>query len=539
MTHRKFMLPFLALAAVIAAGCHSRKADEASPQPAAAQEAALVPVKVELFVMSQCPYGVMAEEALFPALDRLGDAVDFRLHFIGSVEGDGSLSSMHGEGEVRADLLQVCAAKLAPKGYRAVVSCMNQEPEAIPDNFATCAQKAGLDAAAVTACADGDQGKALLKASFEYANQLGVEGSPSMAIGDKPFEGPRTTESYLRGLCGAFPGAKPAACASLPVPVAIPLLILTDARCAPCVKAVEIGLQQLRNIFPGLKERVIEYGTDEGKALYGTLRAGEQKFLPAFLFGDEVTKDGSFRQIEKYFEAVGTWRVLSVDTNFDPTAEICDNGTDDDGNSKVDCVDPGCTADLVCRPEKTGTLDVFVMSLCPYGIVALNSMKEVLDTFGKAMDFRVHFLVDAGEDGQFESLHGQAEVDEDLRQICAVAKYGKDYRWMDYVSCRNRDPQSPDWKSCAKGAIKAAVIEKCATGPEGRKLLAKDAAIGQELGVNASPSWLVNNRYPASALTAEEIRAVFCARNAGTAGCEKTLGNDAGGAPSGGGCQAK
>ena len=183
--------------------------------------------------------------------------------------------------------------------------------------------------------------------------------------------------------------------------------------------------------------------------------------------------------------------------------------------------------------------DLYVMSQCPYGIVAMNAMKEVLATFGKKMDFKVHFLADVGEGGAIDSLHGQAEVDEDLRQICASAKYGKDNLWLDYVWCRNQAIESPDWKACAKGPIKAAVIEKCAKGPEGRKLLAADAAIGQELGVSASPSWLVNNRQPASALTADEIRQIFCAGNPGTPGCEKTLSNDAGGAPTGGGCQAR
>jgi glutaredoxin len=538
MMPRTLAVSTVAVALLLAAGCHSRKADDTPPKPVAA-EAVATPVAVELFVMSRCPYGVQAENALFPALEQLGDAVDFRLHFIGGVEDDGSLTSMHGEPELRGNLLQVCAAKIAPRAYRGVISCMNIDPQSVPDSFGPCAQKAGLDVAAVTACADGDEGKALLKASFQHAEQLGVQGSPSMAVNGKPFEGPRTTESYLRALCGLVTGSKPAVCATLPVPVTVPLTVLTDPRCEPCGKAVEIGLQQLRGIFPGLKDRVLEYGSDEGKALYATLRAAEQKFLPAFLFSAEVTKDPSFAQIEKYFEEAGPYRLLTVDAGFDPTAEICGNGTDDDGNGKIDCDDPGCAADFACRPERKGTLEVFVMSQCPYGVVAMNAMKEVLATFGKKMDFKVHFLADVGEDGAIDSLHGQAEVDEDLRQICASAKYGKDNLWLDYVWCRNQALESPDWKACAKGPIKAAVIEKCAKGPEGRKLLAADAAIGQELGVSASPSWLVNNRQPASALTADEIRQIFCTSNAGTPGCEKTLSNDAGGAPTGGGCQAK
>ena len=530
------VLVTIVAAALLAAGCHARKSEDAPP--AAAAPAAVTPVVAELFVMSQCPYGVLAEQALFPALDRLGDAVDFRLHFVGQVEEDGSLSSMHGDGEVRGDLLQACALKASAKAGRALVDCMNRDPGAIPGNFEDCAKAGGLDAAAVAACADGDEGRGLLKASFEYADAQGVEGSPTMGIAGRAYEGPRTTESYLRALCAAFTGARPQACSDLPVPVEVPLVVLTDARCEPCGRAVEVGLEQLKNLFPGLKDRVVDFGTDEGRALYATMRAADQRFLPAFLFGDEVSKDPSFPQIQPYFLAAGPYRMLAVDTGFDPTAEVCDNGRDDDANGQVDCADAGCKASLGCRPEAKGRLDVFVMSQCPFGVQALDSMKEVLKAFGPRMDFRVHFLGSEPEPGRFESLHGQAEVEEDLRQICAMKHAAKGNAWLDYVWCRNPDVASPDWKGCAKGAVKAAAVQKCATGEEGRRLLSKDLALGEELGINASPTWLVNNRFPGSALSADDIRALFCAHNEGVQGCEATLTKEVG-VPAGGGCQAK
>ena len=45
---------------------------------------------------------------------------------------------------------------------------------------------------------------------------------------------------------------------------------------------------------------------------------------------------------------------------------------------------------LLCREEKKNALDVFVMSQCPYGVLGLDAMKEVLD--GSAMlDFFLIF----------------------------------------------------------------------------------------------------------------------------------------------------
>ena len=72
---------------------------------------------------------------------------------------------------------------------------------------------------------------------------------------------------------------------------------------------------------------------------------------------------------------------------------------------------------------------------------------------------------------------------------------------------------------------------------EGRKLLSASAKFGNDLGVNGSPTWLVNNHRVFSGLSPEDIRIGFCEANPGTQGCDKTLTGDVG-LPDGG-CQAK
>jgi len=73
-------------------------------------------------------------------------------------------------------------------------------------------------------------------------------------------------------------------------------------------------------------------------------------------------------------------------------------------------------------------------------------MKEVLDAFGKDIQFNINFIASAAGDG-FQSLHGQGEVDEDIRELCAITKYAKDMKYMDYIWCRNQDIKG-DWKKC-------------------------------------------------------------------------------------------
>ncbi|MBI5537520.1 MAG: hypothetical protein HY898_32660, partial [Deltaproteobacteria bacterium] len=46
-------------------------------------------VKVEMYVMSQCPYGVQAVNGVKDAIDKLGADVDFQIEFIGNSTPDG------------------------------------------------------------------------------------------------------------------------------------------------------------------------------------------------------------------------------------------------------------------------------------------------------------------------------------------------------------------------------------------------------------------------------------------------------------------
>ena len=59
--------------------------------------------KVELFVMSHCPYGTQIEKGIIPAIEKLGDNVDFVLEFCDY--------AMHGKKELDEQLVQHCIQK--------------------------------------------------------------------------------------------------------------------------------------------------------------------------------------------------------------------------------------------------------------------------------------------------------------------------------------------------------------------------------------------------------------------------------------------
>lgn len=107
--------------------------------------------------------------------------------------------------------------------------------------------------------------------------------------------------------------------------------------------------------------------------------------------------------------------------------------------------------------------------------------------------------------------------------------------FMDYILCRNQSRRNENWEACATGQIAGSQIEQCVSA-EGRILHERDIAVADALGIDASPSWIVNGKHKFQGLDAETIRENFCQHNPDVAGCENTLSGPSGGVPAEGGC---
>jgi len=480
---------------------------------------------LEMYVMSQCPYGVQVVNAVAPVKQQLGDGLNLKIGYIGNGAA-GNFQSLHGPAEVKGDIAQLCAAKQAPKKYLDLIVCQNKNPRAVDTNWKDCAGQAGIDAAALETCVNGDEGQQLLAASFAEAQQKGAQGSPTMFLDGKPYDGGRKTRDFLKAACNATTGDQPEACKNIPVPPAVHAIFFSDRRCAECnIAPLE---PRIKNELGGLQVQHVDYMSEDGKKLYQELRGLDPNFkvLPAILVdADEVVKDAEgYTALQGYMQPLGKWRTLRLDAKFDPTAEICDNGgLDDDGDGKADCADDQCTDAKACRQAKPRTLDLFVMSQCPYGAQAMVAANDVVQHFGKDITLNVHFIGQM-EGDKLTSMHGQAEVDEDLREICAAAKYPKDHQFAKYLACRSKDYRNPGWQPCAKEAgMDEKVIQKCFEG-EGKDLLKKSFQFAESLKIGASPTFLSNNRREFNAVDAASLQKQFCADNPDVKGCAQPIG---------------
>jgi 2-hydroxychromene-2-carboxylate isomerase len=475
--------------------------------------------KLEMFVMSQCPYGVQVESAVAPVKKQLGDKLEVSIHYIGN--GDKlSLQSMHGPAEVKGDIAQLCVNKLAPAKTLDFIACQNKNPRAIDSNWKDCAKEVGVNQGKLSACAERDEGKTLLAASFEEAKKRGATGSPTIFLNGKPYEGGRKSRDFLRATCDTFSSNKPEVCKNIPEPPVVNAIFLSDTRCAKCdIKALE---PRLKSTLGGLKVKHVDYMSEEGKKLYAELHKEQPdfKYLPTVLLDKAVEKDQEgYAELKNFLHPIGEWQEVRLGGQFDPTAEICDNGIDDDGNGKVDCDDEACRQSMACRPVRPKTLEMFVMSHCPYGAKAMIAANDFVQHFGKDITLEVHFIGN-GTESSLQSMHGPAEVDEDVREICAREHYTAEHQFMKYLACRSKGLQNPEWKACAKEAgLDDEVMQKCFDG-EGKKLLAQDFGVAQALGIGASPTFIANGRRQFNAIDAGTLQKQYCQDNGDLAACK-------------------
>lgn len=474
-------------------------------------------INFDLYVMSQCPYGTQAEEAVMGAMDGFEDYVNFNVEYIAKANPDGTFQSLHGEPEVQGNLHQLCVKTKAPDKFWDYLKCQNPNYQDITSTFESCAKEVGLNYDDIKACAEGDEGTNLFKESIAKSDAVKATGSPTFYIAGQQYTGNRTPVALQRALCAALDN-KAKKCGDIPQDKEFTAYVVNDPRCTKPECDTASLKSQLQSTFSKIKFEELDYSTAEGLKFY---EENGLTVLPAILFAPEVKSAENFASVEPYLVEAGDLFNLRIGASFDPSMEICDNNIDDTGNGQVDCDDSDCADFLGCRSEVAKRLDLFVMSQCPYGTMALNAMAEVLDNFGSNVDFHINYIANENADGTFQSLHGQGEVDENIRELCAIKYYPSNY--MDYIWCRNENITG-DYSSCAANFPK---VKTCFESDEGAGLLSENIKLANELAIGASPTWMVNNRYTFNGIDAETVKTNFCQYN-DVAGCDETLSGQTG-----------
>ncbi|MCL4478004.1 MAG: hypothetical protein M1381_02730 [Deltaproteobacteria bacterium] len=175
---------------------------------------------------------------------------------------------------------------------------------------------------------------------------------------------------------------------------------------------------------------------------------------------------------------------------------------------------------MSCTKHQSGkpVLELYVMSHCPFGINAENTIIRLMPDFKNAFSLRIHYIVSKDVNGDFTSLHGPQELNEDLVQI-AIQKFYRN-KFYNYLLCYNSTMN--DDKCSKDNGINKNKITSFVKSGYARQMLDKDFTSTEKLGINASPTLFINNnRYKGPMQMAHLTRAI-CADYAALPYC-KTL----------------
>ena len=193
---------------------------QTTPQDTATVPSAPIPTnipktkkpKVELFVMSKCPYGLQMEKAFVPAYDLLKKKADFDIKFVSY--------AMHGKEEVDENTRQYCAQQQDKDKFYKYLDCYSAEGDT-----AGCMKLSGLNESKINSCVDkankefgildkfNDQSTWLsgrypiYPIDEELNTKYGVQGSPTLVINGVQVDAGRTPDAIKSVVCAAFENA--------------------------------------------------------------------------------------------------------------------------------------------------------------------------------------------------------------------------------------------------------------------------------------------------------------------------------------------
>jgi len=136
------------------------------------------PREIDLYVMSQCPYGVNAENQIIDLmkLERIPKDIKINVRFIVSEGPDGSLNSLHGPAEWEEDVRQVIIREKYPEKFWKYLEIRNKDYRS--SLWDRAAEKAGINPRIFAKY--WDFGLQKLKEDIKYTHEYSVSGSPTV-----------------------------------------------------------------------------------------------------------------------------------------------------------------------------------------------------------------------------------------------------------------------------------------------------------------------------------------------------------------------
>lgn len=167
--------------------------------------------KVELFIMSLCPYGLQMQKGILPVAKLLEDKIEFEVKFVNYI--------MHGQAEISENLNQYCLQKTIQDKYLDYLACYVSSGES-----AFCQEITGIDSGVLNICLNETDEKYLITANYNnkeswlsgrypkfsiHNNEVekyDVKGSPTLVVDGERARSTLTRDpaSLLGHICSYF-----------------------------------------------------------------------------------------------------------------------------------------------------------------------------------------------------------------------------------------------------------------------------------------------------------------------------------------------
>ncbi|OGR67012.1 MAG: hypothetical protein A2081_03310 [Elusimicrobia bacterium GWC2_61_19] len=376
---------------------------------------------------------------------------------------DGSFSARRGEPELAESARLAVLAKFYPGKLLTYLNARSLSPAA--DGWRDAAVFAGINPDELDKRAAAD-GKTALAAAYKASSAAGVTET-ALFLSGKRYAGAQRLMPLFEAVNAALPAARraPLPPGYKPAPKLPPPGFWVVLSSGAKLNDALVGV--FDRYFEGIKPQVLAYGAAEQAAKFPSV-----EFLPSYILaGTPEAKVRLEAELKAgIFKETGGYLVYE---------------------------DRQRRGEYAARAEKKNTVELFVMSQCPYGVLAENSLldAEKNKQLPEGTKLEIHYIGDAKKDDKgvltFSSLHGQAEWEENARQLFIAKKFpGK---FVAYLTERNKEITSPDWQKAAK-AVGLDAGKVAAGFEEGKALLAADFAVTGALGISTSPSLIVGGR---------------------------------------------
>jgi hypothetical protein len=276
---------------------------------------------LDLYIMSQCPFGLKALKEMIEAISAF-PKVAWNIRFVGSQKDDGSLSSLHGDGEVHDEMLWLAMQALYPGQWRAFLLMRAAAPESTTTE--SIIRKIGADYNKLVRWV-GTNGRQELAIHYNRSTRIGIQASPTLLLNNSPVDLEITKPRLGKMLCSQTPGSS-TYCDSVPEcfdnrdckrkgtvgtcvngngksrceykeAVRFTFTVLVSDSIISHPEREIIGTT--RDLFEGAAVETVWTASEAGRKL---LAAFEPAALPYYLFDTKVREAENYSQIEQGLE---------------------------------------------------------------------------------------------------------------------------------------------------------------------------------------------------------------------------------------------